>query len=66
MTLLWREMREFTRRRHAYLMSEKHSKTPQSTTILVTAIPKGLSTEDALYEIFNQFPGGVTKVWLNR
>jgi hypothetical protein len=59
-------MREFTRRRHAYLMSEKHSKTPQSTTILVTAIPKGLSTEDALYEIFNQFPGGVTKVWLNR
>ncbi|KAF9363362.1 hypothetical protein BGX34_004310 [Mortierella sp. NVP85] len=66
MTLLWREMREFTRRRHAYLMSEKHSKTPQSTTILVTAIPKGLSTEDALYEIFNRFPGGVTKVWLNR
>ncbi|KAG0298670.1 hypothetical protein BGZ98_000119 [Dissophora globulifera] len=64
--LLWREMREYTRRRHAYLMSEKHSKAPQSTTILVTAIPKGLNTEKALFNIFNRFPGGVTKIWLNR
>ncbi|KAG0357759.1 hypothetical protein BC939DRAFT_439410 [Gamsiella multidivaricata] len=64
--LLWREMREYTRRRHAYLMSEKHTKTPQSTTILITAIPKGLNTEEALYNIFNRFPGGVSKIWLNR
>ncbi|KAF9941856.1 hypothetical protein BGZ65_000942 [Modicella reniformis] len=66
MALLWQEMREFSRRRHAYLMSEKHNKTPQSTTILVTAIPKGLNTEKALYNIFNRFPGGVSKIWLNR
>ncbi|GJJ69766.1 calcium permeable stress-gated cation channel [Entomortierella parvispora] len=64
--LLWREMREYTRRRHAFLMSEKHIKTPQATTILVTAIPKGLNTEEAMYNIFNRFPGGVAKVWLNR
>ncbi|KAG0049633.1 hypothetical protein BGZ83_005530 [Gryganskiella cystojenkinii] len=64
--LLWREMREYTRRRHAYLMSDKHVKTPQSTTILVTAIPKGLNTEEAMFNIFNRFPGGVAKVWLNR
>ncbi|KAF9111994.1 hypothetical protein BGX27_004143 [Mortierella sp. AM989] len=64
--LLWREMQEFIRRRHAYLMSKKHKKTPQSTTILVTAIPKGLSNEEALYNIFNRFPGGVAKIWLNR
>ncbi|KAI8602232.1 hypothetical protein EDD21DRAFT_320655 [Dissophora ornata] len=64
--LLWREMREYTRRRHAYLMSQKHEKAPQSTTILVTAIPKGLNTEEALYNVFNRFPGGVTKIWLNR
>ncbi|KAF9434390.1 hypothetical protein BGZ76_008105 [Entomortierella beljakovae] len=63
--LLWREMREFIRRRHAYLMSEKHAKTPQSTTILVTGIPNGLSNEEALYSIFNRFPGGVAKIWLN-
>ncbi|KAG0231886.1 hypothetical protein BGX31_005333 [Mortierella sp. GBA43] len=66
MVLLWREMREFTRRRHAYLRSRKHRKTPQSSTILVTAIPKGLNTEEALYNIFNRFPGGVSKIWLNR
>ncbi|KAF9346665.1 hypothetical protein BGX26_001824 [Mortierella sp. AD094] len=64
--LLWREMYEFIRRRHAYLMSEKHRKTPQSTTILVTAIPKGLNNEEALLNIFDRFPGGVAKIWLNR
>ena len=64
--LLWREMGEYTRRRHAFLMSDKHIKTPQATTILVTAIPKGLNTEEAMFNIFNRFPGGVAKVWLNR
>ncbi|KAG0232951.1 hypothetical protein B0O80DRAFT_432152 [Mortierella sp. GBAus27b] len=64
--MLWREMQEYTRRRHAYLMSEKHRKTPQATTILVTAIPDGLNNEDALYDIFNRFPGGVRSIWLNR
>ncbi|KAF9904523.1 hypothetical protein EC991_002631 [Linnemannia zychae] len=64
--MLWKEMQEYTRRRHAYLLSEKHARTPQSTTILVTAIPKGLNTEKALYEIFNRFPGGVRSIWLNK
>ncbi|KAG0033228.1 hypothetical protein BGZ81_009091 [Podila clonocystis] len=64
--LLWREMQEYTRRRHAFLLSEKHAKTPQATTILVTAIPDGLNTEDALYDIFNNFPRGVKKIWLTR
>ncbi|KAF9896218.1 hypothetical protein BX616_007899, partial [Lobosporangium transversale] len=63
--LLWREMHEYTRRRHAFLLSEKHGKTPQATTILVTAIPKGLNSEIALYNIFNRFPGGVAKIWIN-
>ncbi|KAF9409979.1 hypothetical protein BGZ94_001794, partial [Podila epigama] len=64
--MLWREMREYTRRRHAYLLSEKHAKTPQSTTILVTGIPKGLNTEEALFNIFKRFEGGPKKIWLNR
>ncbi|KAF9177670.1 hypothetical protein BGZ51_003740 [Haplosporangium sp. Z 767] len=64
--MLWREMQEYTRRRHAYLMSEKHAMTPQSTTILVTAIPKSLKTEKALYNIFNRFPGGVRSIWINK
>ncbi|KAF9358730.1 hypothetical protein BGX34_008792 [Mortierella sp. NVP85] len=64
--MLWKEMQEYTRRRQAYLMSEKHAKTPQSTTILVTAIPDGLNEEDTLYDIFNRFPGGVRAIWLNR
>ncbi|KAF9586186.1 hypothetical protein BGW38_008811 [Lunasporangiospora selenospora] len=64
--MLWREMLEYTRRRHAYLLSEAHSKTPQSTTILVSAIPQGLDNEEALCDIFDRFPGGVKKVWVNR
>ena len=59
-------MREYTQRRHAYLMSARHNKAPQSTTILVTAIPEGLNTEEALFDIFDRFPGGVSKIWLNR
>ncbi|GJJ69916.1 calcium permeable stress-gated cation channel [Entomortierella parvispora] len=64
--VLWREMHIYTQRRHAYLMSEKHAKTPQSTTILVTSIPKGLNNRDALFNIFNRFPGGIRSIWLNR
>ncbi|KAF9953997.1 hypothetical protein BGZ70_010692, partial [Mortierella alpina] len=63
--LLWREMLEYTRRRHSYLLSEKHARMPQATTILVTGIPKGLNSEAALFDIFNRFPGGVAKIWLN-
>ncbi|KAF9999923.1 hypothetical protein BGZ79_006483 [Entomortierella chlamydospora] len=64
--MLWREMLEYTRRRHAYLLSAEHAKTPQSTTILVTAIPDGLHSEEILFDIFNRFPGGVRSIWLNR
>ncbi|KAG0333902.1 hypothetical protein BG004_000644, partial [Podila humilis] len=64
--MLWREMQEYTRRRHAYLLSEKHASTPQSSTILVTGIPKGLNTKEALYNIFKRFEGGPKKIWLNK
>jgi len=59
-------MHIYTQRRHAYLMSEKHAKTPQSATILVTSIPRGLNNRDALFNIFNRFPGGIRSIWLNR
>ncbi|KAF9281986.1 hypothetical protein BGZ68_006289 [Mortierella alpina] len=64
--MLWREMQEYTRRRHAYLLSAKHQTTPQSTTILVTAIPKGINNEKALRKIFDRFPGGVRSIWMNK
>lgn len=64
--MLWREMYEYTRRRHAYLLSDKHAKTPQSSTILITAIPKGLNSEEALFNIFKRFEGGPKKIWLNK
>ncbi|KAG0047939.1 hypothetical protein BGZ83_007108 [Gryganskiella cystojenkinii] len=64
--VLWREMKIYTERRHAYLMSEKHAKTPQSTTILITSIPKVLNNRESLFNIFNRFPGGVRSIWLNQ
>ncbi|KAG0265257.1 hypothetical protein BG011_005128 [Mortierella polycephala] len=66
LTIIFCEMQEYTRRRHAYLLSEKHAMTPQSTTILVTAIPKSLKTEKALHNIFDRFPGGVRSIWINK
>ncbi|KAG6888105.1 hypothetical protein C0995_010670 [Termitomyces sp. Mi166 len=60
------EMKAFVLKRQQFLVSPAHAKTTQANTLLVTGIPaKYLSTE-ALYNTFNDLPGGVKKVWINR
>ncbi|KAG6840700.1 hypothetical protein C0991_005003 [Blastosporella zonata] len=61
-----REMKAFVIKRQQYLISPQHAKSVQALTLLVTGIPaKYLSTE-ALHNTFNDLPGGVKKVWINR
>ncbi|KNZ78034.1 hypothetical protein J132_02678 [Termitomyces sp. J132] len=61
-----REMKSFVLKRQQFLVSPAYAKTTQANTLLVTGIPtKYLSTE-ALYNTFNDLPGGVKKVWINR
>ncbi|KAF9403177.1 hypothetical protein BGX21_006543 [Mortierella sp. AD011] len=52
-------------RRQHYLMSERHSRTLQATTILVCGIPLSTNNTQSLQNLFNTFPGGVKHIWLS-
>ncbi|CAF1438391.1 unnamed protein product [Adineta steineri] len=64
--MLYVEMKVFVEKRQALLRSSTYQSRASATTILVTAIPKEYLYPDVLYRIFNQFPGGVKHIWLNR
>ncbi|UJR11199.1 hypothetical protein I4U23_015380 [Adineta vaga] len=64
--LLYIEMKVFVEKRQALLRSSIYQSRASATTILVTAIPKVYLDTDILFRIFNQFPGGVKYIWLNR
>ncbi|KDR80141.1 hypothetical protein GALMADRAFT_153825 [Galerina marginata CBS 339.88] len=61
-----REMRHFIITRQQHLIEHTHSKSVQANTILITGIPKKFLTQDALYKLFNELPGGVRRIWINR
>ncbi|KAF9477955.1 DUF221-domain-containing protein [Pholiota conissans] len=61
-----REMRHFIITRQQHLIERTHAKSVQANTILITGIPKKYLTQDALYKIFNELPGGVKRIWINR
>ncbi|KAG6849367.1 hypothetical protein H0H93_009061 [Arthromyces matolae] len=60
------EMKAFVLERQRFLLSREHSKTVQANTLLVTGIPSKYLSTEALYNTFNDLPGGVKKVWINR
>ena len=64
--LLYREMKLFVQKRQVLLRSSAYQTTTSSKTILVTGIPKEYMSYDVLFEIFNQFPGGVKDIQFNR
>jgi phage terminase Nu1 subunit (DNA packaging protein) len=64
--LLYSEMKAFVEKRQALLRSPAYQSRASATTILVTTIPNGYMSHDVLFRIFNQFPGGVKHIWLNR
>ncbi|KAL1732165.1 hypothetical protein EV714DRAFT_282790 [Schizophyllum commune] len=64
--VLTREMGYFVRKRQQFLVSKAHAGTAQAATILVTGVPASYLTEDALWKLFRDMPGGVKKMWINR
>ncbi|CAF0778429.1 unnamed protein product [Didymodactylos carnosus] len=64
--LLHAEMKNFVEKRQALLRSPAYQSRASATTILVTGIPKAYMSQDVLLRIFNQFPGEVRHIWLNR
>ncbi|KAL1745478.1 hypothetical protein HDZ31DRAFT_81894 [Schizophyllum fasciatum] len=64
--VLTSEMGYFVRRRQQFLVSKSHAQTAQAATILVTGVPAAYLTEDALWKLFRDMPGGVRKMWVCR
>ncbi|CAF1044378.1 unnamed protein product [Adineta steineri] len=64
--ILYIEMKIFVRKRQTLLRSPAYQSRASATTILVTAIPKAYMSQEILFRIFNQLPGGVKHIWLNR
>lgn len=64
--IIYSEMKAFVEKRQALLRSPMYQSQASATTILVTAIPTAYMSHDVLLRIFNQFPGGVKYIWLNR
>ncbi|PKY46571.1 DUF221-domain-containing protein [Rhizophagus irregularis] len=66
MYALYREFNTFIRLRHEYHTTDEYRNSPRATTILVTGIPKELNNSESLKALFDIFPGGVKRIWLNR
>ncbi|CAG8540172.1 15380_t:CDS:2 [Funneliformis mosseae] len=64
--VLYHELRTFIRLRHEYLTTDEHRNSPRATTILVVGIPNEMNNSKALKALFDIFPGGVKRIWLNR
>lgn len=64
--LVWREMGIWVVVRQRHLVSPKHSRLAQASTVLVTGIPKHYMDEGELAKLFSHLPGGVKRVWLSR
>lgn len=72
MLIIWvcyvfnQELVHYIVKRQEYLTSSSHRLKASSTTVLVTDIPKELCTNEALEDLYGDFPGGVRRIWLNR
>ncbi|PKI85516.1 hypothetical protein MVES1_000346 [Malassezia vespertilionis] len=65
LNLHWR-MKHFIQLRQEFLISRSHRNLPMARTLLVTGVPNEYLSETKLTQIYNQLPGGVQKVWINR
>jgi calcium permeable stress-gated cation channel len=64
--LFHHELLHYVAKRQEYLGSRSHRLKASSTTVLITDIPKSLCTNEALMALYDDFPGGVRRIWLNR
>lgn len=59
-------MAHFITTRQRWLIDPKNSESAQAHTVLLTGVPQRYLTESAITKLFEELPGGVRKVWLNR
>ena len=60
------EMKHFLLTRQKHLINTVHAQSAQARTLLVTGIPAKYLNQEALHKLFQDLPGGVKKIWINR
>lgn len=71
-TVVWvcftfhRELSHYIIKRQQFLSSPAHRMKASSTTVLIQDIPENLCNEEALEELYGDFPGGIRRIWINR
>lgn len=60
------EMRHFIITRQQHLIEPNHAKSLQANTILITGVPVRYLNQRSLLKLFEDLPGGVKKIWINR
>ncbi|RIB08200.1 hypothetical protein C2G38_1983181 [Gigaspora rosea] len=63
--MMYHEYYTYIRLRHEFLTTPEHRVSARATTILVLGIPHQLNKEPDLKNLYNVFPGGVKRIWLN-
>ena len=60
------ELIHYVFKRQEFLGSPSHRLKASSTTVLITDIPDEICTVQALTELYDDFPGGLRRIWINR
>jgi hypothetical protein len=64
--VFYAELKHYIFRRQEFLGSPSHRLKASSTTVLLTDIPSEICNYEALTELYDDFPGGIRRIWLNR
>jgi len=59
-------MHHYVKARQEHLIEHDHARSLQANTILVMGIPERYLSKSALLKVFEELPGGVRKIWINR
>jgi hypothetical protein len=60
------ELGHYIAKRAEFMSSLGHRLKASSTTVLIQDIPENLCNEEALEELYGDFPGGIRRIWINR
>ncbi|RFU35467.1 hypothetical protein B7463_g885, partial [Scytalidium lignicola] len=60
------ELSHYIVKRVEFISSLGHRLKASSTTVLIQDIPENLCNEEALEELYGDFPGGIRRIWINR
>ncbi|KAI7864935.1 hypothetical protein BDF14DRAFT_1744586 [Spinellus fusiger] len=60
------QTREYLKLRREYLLSPEFSRSVVARSLFVPSIPSDVHSVEELKRIFDHFPGGVRRIWINR